>query len=110
MPATAIELTREQVLAHRLHAHGLVHRRDTPAEIALLDLGVQNSPPGSLPVALSARCGLPPGSRLRDVPATRCRPRLAAVPPSLAAALAEARGLPGIGAPWPAVVLSSVLI
>lgn len=56
-----IELTREQVLAHRQHAHGLVDRAATPDGIAVLDLGVQNSPPGSLPVALAARLQTPPG-------------------------------------------------
>jgi hypothetical protein len=55
------ELTREQVLAHRQRAHGLVDRASTPAGVAVLDLGVQNSPPGSLPVALAARMEAPPG-------------------------------------------------
>lgn len=61
MPTSAIELTREQVLAHRLHTHGLVRRAGTAAEVDLLDLGVQNSPPGSLPAALSARLAAPLG-------------------------------------------------
>ncbi|MBW0116811.1 DNA glycosylase AlkZ-like family protein [Pseudonocardia abyssalis] len=56
-----MDLTREQVLTHRLHAHGLVERVGAPADIAVLDLGVQNSPPGSLPLALSARLQTPLG-------------------------------------------------
>lgn len=56
-----MDLTRDQVLTHRLHAHGLVERARTLDEVAVLDLGVQNSPPGSLPVALSARLRHPPG-------------------------------------------------
>lgn len=56
-----VDLTREQVLAHRQHAHGLVARAATPAGLTVLDLGVQNSPPGSLPVALAARLEAAPG-------------------------------------------------
>ncbi|GAA3233641.1 crosslink repair DNA glycosylase YcaQ family protein [Pseudonocardia petroleophila] len=56
-----MDLTREQVLTHRLHAHGLVERASALTDVAVLDLGVQNSPPGSLPVALSARLREPLG-------------------------------------------------
>lgn len=51
----AVELTRVQVLAHRFAAHGLLHRTAELSALAVLDLGVQNSPPGALSVALSAR-------------------------------------------------------
>lgn len=61
MRTSPVELTREQVLAHRQRAHGLVDRAGTLAGVAVLDLGVQNSPPGSLPVALAARLANPPG-------------------------------------------------
>lgn len=55
MDTPRVDLTREQVLAHRFAAHGL-HRTATRAgDLAVLDVGVQNSPPGALPVALSAR-------------------------------------------------------
>lgn len=61
MPSSPVELTREQVLAHRQRTHGLVDRAGALAGVAVLDLGVQNSPPGSLPVALAARLASPPG-------------------------------------------------
>ena len=61
MPTSVIELTRERVLGHRLHSHGLVRRAGTVAELGVLALSVQNSPPGSLPAALSARLRAPLG-------------------------------------------------
>ncbi|QJY48689.1 DNA glycosylase AlkZ-like family protein [Pseudonocardia broussonetiae] len=54
-----MELTREQVLAHRLHRHDLVERAASPDAVALLDLGVQDTPPGSLAAALAARTAEP---------------------------------------------------
>jgi hypothetical protein len=54
-----LTLSREQVLAHRVAAHGLVERAAGIEDVAVLDLGVQNSPPGALPVALSARLAGP---------------------------------------------------
>jgi winged helix DNA-binding protein len=61
-----IQLSREQVLAHRQAVHGLVERRSSLDALAVLDLGVQNTPPGALPAALSARLAdpLPPGADL----------------------------------------------
>jgi Winged helix DNA-binding domain len=60
------ELTRTQVLAHRVAAHGLVERVARIEDVAVLHLGVQNSPPGALPVALSTRLAepLPPDADL----------------------------------------------
>ena len=59
-PVTAVvELTRRQVLAHRVAVHGLVDRVAALPSVALLDLGVQDTPPGSLRVALSARLAEP---------------------------------------------------
>jgi hypothetical protein len=55
MSAPPVDLTRRQVLAHRFAAQGLHRTAVAAAELAVLDLGVQNSPPGALPVALSAR-------------------------------------------------------
>lgn len=54
------------MLAHRVAAHGLVERAGRLCDVAVLDLGVRNSPPGSLPVALSARLERPldPGADL----------------------------------------------
>jgi Winged helix DNA-binding domain len=54
-----LQLSREQVLAQRIAAHGLVERVAGIEDVAVLDLGVQNSPPGALPVALSARLAEP---------------------------------------------------
>lgn len=39
------ELSREQVLAHRVTAHGLDRRVGTPTDLAVLDLGVQTRRP-----------------------------------------------------------------
>lgn len=49
------EFSRVQVLAHRYAVHGLDRTAEDPDDLAVLDLGVQNSPPGALPVALSVR-------------------------------------------------------
>jgi hypothetical protein len=47
---------RAQVMAFRVAAHGLAKRgRGKPADLDVLDLGVQEYAPGSLPVALAAR-------------------------------------------------------
>jgi hypothetical protein len=54
-----VELSRRQVLAHRVAVHGLVNRVAALPSVALLDLGVQDTPPGSLRVALSARLAEP---------------------------------------------------
>lgn len=64
--ATAVPVSRAQVLAHRAAASGL-HRGsgrwsnagDVDA-LAPLDLGVQDTPPGSAVLALTARLGAPP--------------------------------------------------
>jgi len=48
-----IEVSREQVLAHRQAVHGLVERLPRLDALAVLDLGVQNTPPGALQAALS---------------------------------------------------------
>ncbi|HXV94709.1 MAG TPA: winged helix DNA-binding domain-containing protein [Pseudonocardia sp.] len=60
-PGRTVELTREQVLAHRVAVHGLVERAARPTEVPVLALGVQDTPPGSLRVALSARLAEPLG-------------------------------------------------
>jgi DNA glycosylase AlkZ-like len=59
-------VSREQVLAHRQDVQGLVERRSALGELAVLDLGVQNTPPGALSAALSARLAepLPPTADL----------------------------------------------
>jgi hypothetical protein len=61
-----IQLSREQVLAHRQAVHGLVERRSSLDALGVLDLGVQNTPPGALPAALSSRLAdpLPPTADL----------------------------------------------
>jgi hypothetical protein len=70
MSGTAPVLDRSRVLAHRFAAHGLAARTtDDPADLRVLRLGVQDTPPGSLLPALAAR--------LREVPA--CAPADASV-------------------------------
>ncbi len=58
MPAT-VELSRSQVIAHRVAVHGLVDRAAALTDLAVLDLGVQDTPPGALRMALSARLAEP---------------------------------------------------
>ncbi|MCO1653737.1 DNA glycosylase AlkZ-like family protein [Pseudonocardia humida] len=58
MPA-AEKLSRDQVIAHRVAVHGLVERAERLTDLAVLDLGVQDTPPGSLRVALAARLAEP---------------------------------------------------
>jgi hypothetical protein len=53
------EFSRGQVIAHRIAVHGLVHRTAALPDVAVLDLGVQDTPPGSLRAALSARLAEP---------------------------------------------------
>jgi hypothetical protein len=55
----AEQLRRDQVIAHRVAAHGLVDRAERLVDLAVLDLGVQDTPPGSLRVALTARLAAP---------------------------------------------------
>jgi hypothetical protein len=58
--------TRDQVLAYRAAAQGL-HREATggPAELAIVDLGVQDTPAGSAAMALAVR-GAPLDGELED--------------------------------------------
>ena len=57
--AAPVDLDPSAVLTHRLAAHGLTSRAAEPAGLAVLALGVQDSPPGALRAALSARLGEP---------------------------------------------------
>jgi len=50
-----ISVDRSQVLAYRVKAHGLDRRGRRVDDLALLDLGVQDTPSGSAYLALSAR-------------------------------------------------------
>lgn len=51
----AVDVDRDQVLAYRYAAQGLDRRTTVPAELAVLDLGVQDSAAGSARQAISAR-------------------------------------------------------
>jgi hypothetical protein len=57
--SVVIQVTRQQVLARRQEVHGLAARRPRPTDLAVLELGVQNTPPGALVAALSARLDVP---------------------------------------------------
>lgn len=65
-----ITVDREQVLAYRAAVHGL--HRDTPgadtdvSRLAVLDIGVQNTPPGSARLALAARLPVVPDPSVSD--------------------------------------------
>jgi hypothetical protein len=73
-----ISVDRAQVLAFRLAALGLAERGDTrPADLPLLDLGVQEYTPGSTDVALAARTSAAlKDDRLVTVWAARGAPQL----------------------------------
>ncbi|HVM13246.1 MAG TPA: winged helix DNA-binding domain-containing protein [Egibacteraceae bacterium] len=71
---------RRQVLAYRVQAQGLHRDTGTARDLAVLDLGVQDTPPGSAVQAMAVRLGSPP-------------------PPSVAAGLAttwSVRGAPHV--------------
>jgi hypothetical protein len=76
--AAAAQVDRAQVLAYRIDALGLAERvKDRPAELAVLDLGVQEYTPGSVQVALAARTSADlVDDRLITVWATRGAPHL----------------------------------
>lgn len=49
-----LEVSRRHAVAYRLHAHGLHRQTDTPSELGVLDLGVQDTR-GSAKLAIGAR-------------------------------------------------------
>lgn len=51
----AVDVDRDQVLAYRFAVQGLDRRTTVPAELAVVDLGVQDSSAGSARQAISAR-------------------------------------------------------
>ncbi|WP_219417529.1 DNA glycosylase AlkZ-like family protein [Pseudonocardia nigra] len=57
--SAVLTLTRDQVVAHRVAVQGLVSRAAALPEVAVLDLGVQDTPPGALRAAVSARLAEP---------------------------------------------------
>lgn len=57
----AIEVGRAQVLAYRVAAHQFDRSEHTASRLAVLDLGVADTPPGSARTALAARLPAPPG-------------------------------------------------
>lgn len=73
-----IDVDRERVMAYRVTAQGLSERvADRPADLPVLDLGVQEYTPGSTEVALAARTTAEPADdRLITVWATRGAPHL----------------------------------
>lgn len=85
-----IEVDRGQVMAYRAWAHQLHRVAASPAQLAVLDLGVQESTPGSARIALAARTTAAlDDDTLVPVWATRGAPHLhrRADLPGLAAAL-----------------------
>ncbi|GAA3394010.1 DNA glycosylase AlkZ-like family protein [Cryptosporangium minutisporangium] len=57
----AIDVDREQVLAYRVGAHQFDRTVRLASQLAVLDLGVADTPPGSARQALAARLPEPPG-------------------------------------------------
>ncbi|MFC4065744.1 DNA glycosylase AlkZ-like family protein [Actinoplanes subglobosus] len=73
-----IDVDRERVMTYRIAAQGLADRSgDRPADLPVLDLGVQEYTPDSTRVALAARTGAEPADdRLVTVWAARGAPHL----------------------------------
>lgn len=57
-----ISVDRRQVLAYRAHAQGLHRDRADAGALAVLDLGVQDTPRGSAAQAMAVRLGAPAGT------------------------------------------------
>ena len=76
--AVVLKVDRAQVMAYRVTALGLADRgRKRPADLDVLDLGVQEYTPGSVQVALAARTtAAPDDDRLVMVWAARGAPHL----------------------------------
>ncbi|MBC6470994.1 winged helix DNA-binding domain-containing protein [Actinomadura alba] len=55
-----LDVDRGRVLAYRVMAHGLEREAGDVADLAVLDLGVQDTPSGSARLALAARSATPP--------------------------------------------------
>jgi hypothetical protein len=74
----ALKFDRAQVMAYRVAVHGLAERGSArPADLPVLDMGVQEFTPGSARVALAARTSAEPGDdRLVTVWAARGAPHL----------------------------------
>ncbi|MEU8297958.1 crosslink repair DNA glycosylase YcaQ family protein [Micromonospora sp. NPDC048909] len=89
MAGTAPEVSRAQVLAYRVAAHQLDRPGLRPADLAVLGLGVQDTPYGSARLALAARGATGPDDRLELVWSLRGAPHLhrGAELPALAAAI-----------------------
>jgi hypothetical protein len=73
-----VDVDRAQVMAYRVAVHGLAERGSArPADLPVLDVGVQESTPGSARVALAARTSAgPDDNRLVTVWAARGAPHL----------------------------------
>jgi len=61
MAGSVPELDRKQVIGYRVAAQQLDRSTTDPAALAVLDLGVQDTPQGSAVLALAARTGAAPG-------------------------------------------------
>jgi hypothetical protein len=87
----ALVVSRAQVMAYRVAAQGFERTAATAAELAVLDLGVQDTPHGSAALSLAARLAEPVADRagLTLLWSTRGAPHLhrTAELPGLAAAL-----------------------
>jgi hypothetical protein len=85
-----IEVDRARVIAYRVAAQQLDRPGEVPAErLAVLDIGVQDTPYGSAALAVSARGGSPPDAALSLIWSVRGAPHLhrRADLPALASAL-----------------------
>ncbi len=106
-----IKAGREAVLAYRLAAQGLLRDATSPQDLAIVELGVQNTPPGSARLACAARLPSTPTdfAGLRIAWTYRLSPHLCheADLPGIAAALwpaTEADAVSRLG--WPSARLA----
>jgi hypothetical protein len=66
MTSAVLDVDRERVIAYRVAAHELDRSVRDPLALAVLDLGVQDTPVGSARLALAARTGSPAGTAPGD--------------------------------------------
>jgi Winged helix DNA-binding domain len=62
-----LSVTREQVLGYRMAAIGLHRETAVPGRLAVLDIGIQDTPPGSARVAMAARLEDPRGGAVDPI-------------------------------------------
>jgi DNA glycosylase AlkZ-like len=76
MTSVVLDVDREQVIAYRVAAHEFDRSVTDPLSLAVLDVGIQDTPAGSARLALAARTGAAPGAGTALVWSVRGAPHL----------------------------------